>query len=301
MGETLQSIKRFLMKKITQTYYEKKIDDVLQYIHNHLHENITIKELSEYAGISFFHFHRIVRAALNEPIASYIDKVRLDTAVKLIRYSDESIKDIATKIGYNDVSSFSKAFTKEFGISPLEFRSNSEMVLNTHVDYRYDSKGKLVSEIKPKIIILPDKKVVYTKVIGEYGGKEVVEAWDQLMNFINQYKLWGWNTEYYSIYYDDPDCVGRENCSSDICFATKKDVEENDVFKTNLIKGGKYAVFRYKGSYERLWDLYDEVYGNWLLSSDYKLRDVPPLEKYVNYTPKTKPEDLLTEIYIPIE
>jgi AraC family transcriptional regulator len=288
------------MKNNTLTYYQKKVDDVLLYIHNHLNENITIKELAEYAGISFFHFHRILKGALDEPIASYIDKVRLDTAVKLIRYSDEPIQDIAAKIGYYDVSSFSKAFSKEFGIPPHEFKSNREMVLNTHVDYRIDSKGKIVSEIKPKIIVLPDKKVIYKRVTGEYGGKEVFEAWEHLINFIAEQKLLGWNPEFFSIYYDDPDCIGREKCTSDICFTTRKDIED-DVFKTNIIKGGKYAVFRYKGPYERLWDLYDKIYGNWLLSADYKLRDVPPLEKYINYSPKTKLENLLTEIYIPIE
>ena len=288
------------MKNVTLTYYQKKVDDVLQYIHCHLNQNLTIKELAEFAGISFFHFHRILKGALNEPIATYIDKVRLDTAVKLIRYSDESMNSISAKIGYSDVSSFSKAFSKEFGIPPQEFKSNREMVLNTHIDYRIDSQGKLVSEIKPKIIFLPNKKVIYKRVIGEYGGKEVIEAWEQLFDFIAQHKLLGWNPEFFSIYYDDPDSVGREKCTSDLCFTTKKDIEEHDVFKLNLFEEGKYAVFRYKGSYERLWELYDKIYGDWLLSVDYKLRDVPPLEKYINYSPKTKPENLLTEIYIPI-
>jgi len=289
------------MKDVTQTYYQKKVDDVLQYIHNHLNENLTIKELAEFSGISLFHFHRILKGALNEPIAAYIDKVRLDTAVKLIRFSNESINDISTKIGYNDVSSFSKAFSKEFGISPQEFKSNREIVLNTHVDYRIDSKGILVSETKPKILVLPDKKVIYIRVVGEYGGNEVNEAWEQLVDFITQYKLLGWNPEFFSIYYDDPDNVDRGKCVSDLCFTTKKEVIKHDVFKSNLIEGGKYAVFRYKGPYERLWELYEKVYGNWLLSVDYKLRDVPSLEKYINYSPKTKAEDLLTEIYIPID
>jgi AraC family transcriptional regulator len=289
------------MKNTTVTYYRKKVDVVLQYIHNHLNENISIKELAEYAGISFFHFHRILKGALNEPLGTYIDKVRLDTAVKLIRYSEESINSISAKIGYNDISSFSKAFSKEFGISPQEFKSNREMLLNTHVDYRIDSKGNLDSEVKPKIIFLPAKKVIYIRVIGEYGGKEVLEAWEQLVNFIMQHKLLGWNPEFFSIYYDDPDSVERGKCISDLCFTTKKDIDEHDAFKSNHIEGGKYAVFRYKGPYERLWELYDKIYGDWLLSADYKLRDVPAIEKYINYSPKTKPDDLLTEIYIPIE
>lgn len=288
------------MKESTLTYYQKKIEDVLQYIHNHLNENITINELAEYSGISVFHFHRILRGALNEPIGSYIDKARLDTAVKLMRYSDESITFIAEKIGYCDVSSFSKAFTKEFGLSPQEFRSNSDIILNTKIDYHINVKGQIVSHINPKIIQLPDKKVIYKRVKGEYGGKEVNEAWDQLIEFLMKNKLLGWNPELFSIYYDDPYVIGNENCISDICFTVKKDIESPD-FKMNYLKGGKYAVFRYKGPYERLFELYDLIFSDWLISSDYRLRDVPTIEKYLNYLPKTKPENLLTEIYLPIE
>jgi AraC family transcriptional regulator len=289
------------MKSTTRKYYQKKVDDVLQYIQNHLNENISVKELAEYAGISFFHFHRILKGALNEPIGTYIDKTRLNTAVKLIRYTDESIKSISAKIGYNDVSSFSKAFSKEFGVSPQEYKMNGGMILNTQIDYQINGGGQLIADINPKIIVLPDKKVISMRVTGEYGGKEVIEAWEQLINFVTKLELFGWNPGFYSIYYDDPDTVDRAKCTSDLCFATKKDIENHLIFKSNIIMGGKYAVFRYKGPYERLWELYYKIYGDWLLSSDYKLRDVPPIEKYINYSPKTKPENLLTEIYIPIE
>ncbi len=138
-------------------------------------------------------------------------------------------------------------------------------------------------------------------MVGEYGGKEVADAWDQLMDFITQHKLTGWNPELFPIYYDDPDVVDRDKCTSDLCFTTKKELEDDDVFKTKTIVGGKYAVFRYKGSYDRLWDLYDKIYGDWLLSVNYKLRDEPFIEKYISYSPKTKPENLITDIYIPIE
>ncbi len=289
------------MKNATITYYQRKVEDTLQYVHNHLDENLSINELAQYAGISQFHFHRILKGVLNEPIGAYINKVRLDTAVKLIRYTDESINSIAAKIGYNDVSSFSKAFSKEFGTSPQEYKSNREMLLNTNVDYLIDDKGKLVSEIKPKIFLFPDKKVIYIRVIGEYGGQKVMDAWEQLITFVTQHKLLGWNPEFYSIYYDDPENVGVENCISDLCFVTKKDIVDTSIFKSNQLSRGKYAVFRYKGPYERLWELYNTIYGDWLLTADYKLRDVPTMEKYINYSPKTPPNSLLTDIYIPIE
>ena len=120
------------MQNKTTTYYNQKVREVLNYIDNHLADNLNIKQLSEQFGISFFHFHRILKAYLNEPLGSYINRMRLDTAIKLIRYSDEPLSDIAFRIGYNDCSAFSKAFSKEFGLSPQEFKSNKALVLNTY-------------------------------------------------------------------------------------------------------------------------------------------------------------------------
>jgi AraC family transcriptional regulator len=289
-----------MMQQKTATYYQKKVGDVLQYINNHIGNNLSIKELAEYAGISFFHFHRIMKAALNEPLGSYIDRARLDTAVKLIRYSNEPITNIAKQIGYNDLSSFSKAFSKQFGLSPQEFKINTDIILNTHIDYRIDDNGALISDIKPKIVVVPEKNVIFIRVVGEYGGAEVLKAWEQLFGFTLQNKLLGWKPEFLSIYYDEPDLVGVENCTSDLCFVTNKQVEKNGLIDSKLIKGGKYAVFRYKGAYERLGELYYSIYRGWVLSADIQIRDFPPFEKYINYSAKTKPDDLITDIYIPI-
>lgn len=288
------------MQQETTSYYQQKADEVIRYIHNHLADDLNVKVLSEKFGISFFYFHRILKASLNEPLGSYINRTRLETAVRLIRYSDGQLSDIAVSIGYSDVSSFSKAFSKEFGLSPQEFKTNKEIVLNTHIDYRINDSGTIVSDIKPKIITLPDKKVVFISVIGKYGGDEVIKAWDDLIGFAMQSKLIGWKPDFFSIYYDDPDELGAENCTSDICMATKKQVIPRGQIGYKTVTGGKFAVFRYKGPYERLWELYESIYRGWVLTTNTKLRDLPSVEKYLSYSPKTKPENLLTEIYLPI-
>lgn len=289
------------MQNNTTTYYKQKVSDVLNYINNHLADNLNIRQLSEQFGISFFHFHRILKAYLNEPLGSYINRIRLETAIKLIRYSDEPISDIAQRIGYNDCSAFSKAFSKEFGLSPQQYKSNNTIVLNTHVDYKISDSGKLVTDIKPKIIQLTDKHVIYTRFTGKYGCKAFNCAWDDFLGFAIQNKLLGWKSEIFSMYYDLPTDVGLENCITDFCIASARKIASCGPIINKTITGGKYAVFRYKGSYERLWELYETIFGNWLINTNIKLRDVPIIEKYLNYSTKGNPDNALTEIYIPIE
>src|SRR5690554_2734518 len=138
------------MLQRTEKYYSQIVKDVLIYIQNHLSDNLSVRHLAEHFGISFYHFHRILKAYMNEPLGSYINRLRLETAVKIIRFSELPLSEIAVQIGYNDCSAFSKAFSKKFGLSPLTFKSNNAIVLNTHVDFKINPKGKLSSDIKPK-------------------------------------------------------------------------------------------------------------------------------------------------------
>lgn len=64
---------------------------------------------------------------------------------------------------------------------------------------------------------------------------------------------------------------------------------------------GKYAVFRYQGPYENLRAVYDTIYAKWIPEKGYKLGDTPGFEKYLNHPDHTEPENLITEIYIPVQ
>ncbi|MFC1566604.1 GyrI-like domain-containing protein [bacterium] len=67
------------------------------------------------------------------------------------------------------------------------------------------------------------------------------------------------------------------------------------------IREGKYAIFLHKGPYEKLNQTYNAIFTSWLLTSDYKLQNLPCFELYLNRDPrKTKPENLRTEIYVPV-
>jgi len=53
-----------------------------------------------------------------------LDRVLLE-AVRLLRFSDLSIKEIAARLGFNDQFAFSKAFKRQRGVAPLDYRSHA--------------------------------------------------------------------------------------------------------------------------------------------------------------------------------
>jgi len=60
-------------------------------------------------------------------------------------------------------------------------------------------------------------------------------------------------------------------------------------------------MFLHKGAYENLKATYDRI-GDWIVESGVEIRDLPMFEKYLNRDPRrTKPENLKTEIYVPLK
>lgn len=285
----------------TEIYYKQIVNDVLGYIHTNLSDDLNVKRLSEQFGFSFFHFHRILKAYLNEPLGSYINRVRLETALNIIRCSDLPISEIAFQIGYNDCSAFSKAFSREFGFSPQKFKANNAIVLNTHVDFKTNNSGKLVSDIDPKIILLADKPIVYRKFKGDFTGKEYNNVWDNFWDVVMQHHFLSWKPDVFSVYYDNPFETAASDCRAECCVATPKKATDSELVETKSIAGGKYAMFRYKGPHERLLEVNAFLLKEWLANSNLTYRHSPLIEKYINHYRYVKPDSLLTEIYIPIE
>jgi AraC family transcriptional regulator len=82
----------------------------------------------------------------------------------------------------------------------------------------------------------------------------------------------------------------------------KGNVKPKGEVGVQALKGGKYAVFLHEGPYEKFSETYDLIYSEWLPRSGFKLRETPCYELYLNKNPKrTKPENLRTEIHVPIE
>ncbi|HEX6304079.1 MAG TPA: AraC family transcriptional regulator [Anaerolineales bacterium] len=102
-------------------YYER-INDVENYIREHIDESLNREVLADVAGFSVPHFHRIFTTCVGENIASYVRRVRMQRAGRKLRMGAVDITEVALAAGYDTHSAFSKAFRQHFGLSPSEFR-----------------------------------------------------------------------------------------------------------------------------------------------------------------------------------
>lgn len=280
----------------TNEEYKKQINIIIEYINNNLDQPIDLEKLAEISNFSPYHFHRVIRAFIGEPIGAYIIRIRLETAAKLLRYTDLTVSEIAYKIGYDVPTSLSKAFKQQYNISPIDYRTNKNfMIMKTEKkDIQLNVKG-------PKLMNLPSKTVIYINLSGQYGSLDFGGSWKRLWDFVKENKLFSSGIEHIAIYHDDPKITEGEKLRTDICLTVKKEVKPKGDVGVKEIKEGRFAMFLYIGTYDNLDSVYDVIYSKMLPENNLKLRDYHCFEKYLNHPDKVKPEKLKTEIYIPIE
>ena len=282
------------MKNITYNDYIQRINKVVAYINNHLDETLDLKTLANEAALSDFHFHRIFKALKGEAIGAYITRLRLEATARLLRYTALTIEEIAFNIGYETPASLSKAFKKQYGISPTEYRTNKDTYIMKKEIINPDLALKA-----PKVVTLEPKNLIYVALTGAYGSLDYAKAYEQLWAVIKAQKLFTKGIESICISYDDPKITEGSLQRSDVCLAIHKSATPQEEVSCKTLAGGKYAVFFYQGCYENLSQVYDTAV-RWVIDHQYTLREEPFFEKYLNDARRTPKEKLKTEIYIPI-
>jgi transcriptional regulator GlxA family with amidase domain len=73
-------------------------------------------------GLSPYRFSRSFHASAGVPFITYLRRVRIDSAMRLMRETNKPLCDIALACGFGDQSQFSRSFARTTGISPLKWR-----------------------------------------------------------------------------------------------------------------------------------------------------------------------------------
>jgi AraC family transcriptional regulator len=286
------------MKEETRNNYAERINKILMYIDNNLDEKLDLNTLAGISNFSPYHFHRIITAYLNESIGAYILRKRLEISATILRHSERPVSDIAYSVGYDTPSSFTKAFKNRFGITPIDFRKNKESIELNHDKPLLNLKNA-VMKIDAKYKELQPQKVLYISHIGDYNDVGIV--WERLCKYAGMKNLMYEGQQVIGISHDDPNVTDQSKLRYDACLTLKQDVKPEGEVGVKEIPGGKYAVVTHKGPYKNLINTYNALFGNYIPKNEVKLRDCPIFELYVNDPEKVKEEDILTEIYIPVE
>ena len=197
----------------------------INYIEEHLLEEITVEDIAGISYISPFYFQKAFNIYTGYTVSEYIRNRRLYNAALEIYSNDVKIIDIAYKYGYETPEAFTKAFVRFHGISPNKIKENQNMIkvflpLRIHIKVTGGDQMDYTIEKEDKFVIIGFTKTIKA---GE-GYEECPSFWD---NVIGKY-LNGKNEEIKKVIRDNN--VGE--------FAVCIENAEHKEFK--YIIGGKY-------------------------------------------------------------
>ena len=102
-----------------------KLAAVLDYIHAHGSEELSLEELARVARLSPFHFSRLFKTGTGLAPHQYVLQCRVEEAKRLLRHSQLEIADIAYRLGFRDQSHFTARFRKIAGATPRQWRQGA--------------------------------------------------------------------------------------------------------------------------------------------------------------------------------
>ncbi len=248
----------------------------IEYIMQHLDEEITIEDVADYCHFSKYYFSRIFKAETGESIYAFIKRLKMEqSALRLKIEKYRSITDIGFDYGYSP-SNYSSVFKKHHRISPAEFRKRINAT-NVHHPFYTDNLTRLKAfeEYDRHISIqeLDDWFVIYERYIGNYSNLD--KNWGE---FIEKYKRYlTEDTLLIERSYDDPSITKVEQCLYDICMTVDKNCSLDNV---TVIQGGKFAVYRFEGLIKEIFAVYQGIFIIWLPSSGYEIDDRYGLDIY---------------------
>ncbi len=281
--------------------YQKRIRDVIEYIHNNVSGDLSSDVLADVAHLSVYHWHRIYRAITGESAAATVKRCRMHRAAAGLLRGDETVAAIGASVGVTDVRSFTRTFKDYYGVAPGQFRvahqqtgTDSQEVVQGNSTIAGSTMDQAV-----RIVDMPDTRLIGVWHRGDY--MQIGQSFDKVMALCGIHALLPDIPQITGVYHGDPEIMPMHEQRSfagvvaDTANRLPADLE------SYVHTGGRFAVLTHKGPYALLGNSYGWLYGRWLPASGESIRDCPCCEMYLNSPVGTKPDELLTEIYLPLE
>ena len=155
----------------------------IDYIEQHLPEELRIEEIAKKAALSPFYYQRIFGALCGMTVGEYIRARRMTAAAQELACSDRKVIDIALKYGYDSPDSFAKAFQRFHGITPAQARESGTQLRSfapLHIKISLEGGSMLDYKIveKAPFTVVGIKK----RFSAETSYKEVPKFWGEWMS-----------------------------------------------------------------------------------------------------------------------
>ena len=271
----------------------KTINNAIGYMEDHLTDDIALADIAKSVDLSAFHSQRAFTLLTGMTPAEYLRKRRLSQAGAELAGSNEKVIDIALKYCYDSPESFTKAFSRFHGFSPMQIKKGSPIRFMNRYTVQITIEGGNIMEYKIEKWEAMDLLVHAKTFHAETSEEEIPKFWDEYYA----------NEEYRKIPGYLGVCAQQKTDSDEFRYGIgckASDVEGiPDGFEIIHLPEYEWAVFTCVGPMpDAIQAMWERVYKEWLPVADYELISDYDIENYLPGDSSSK--DYVSEICIPV-
>lgn len=125
IGDELIEFYCYILKeKVKPTLPHETVNEVIEYINEHVENQLIVEEIAKRFNVSTSHLSRIFREYTSVTLVEYITIRKIEEVQYYLRFSDQKIADIAEKFHFCNQSYFTRVFKKYTGLTPRRFRQD---------------------------------------------------------------------------------------------------------------------------------------------------------------------------------
>ena len=287
--------------------YAQRINRVIDYLRGNLDRQVKLEELAQVACFSEFHFHRIFGAVSGETLNNFTNRLRLEKAARLLRFSDQSLTDIALDCGFSSSATFSRAFRAGYETSPSQFRNTGEIKnskickeLFTGQEYVLPMSAEEKRAAFPvRFVDFPERQVAYIRVAKAFEMDRVLSAFKTMTDWAKSQNIFDKAT-FFGMTVDDPDVTPKHLYRYEACLTSPVPFECAEGISKLTLPAMRYAVIEVSGDIYKVGTAWDYFIREWLINSPYEPEHAPALEIFMDKEKATDWSHFELQLCLPI-
>ncbi|WP_313163178.1 AraC family transcriptional regulator [Sedimentibacter sp.] len=283
----------------------KELNCVMGYIDDHLTDDISLDKISEYAGVSDYHFRKIFFYLSGMTLNEYIKKRKLSEANRDL-LNGEKVTEVAFKYGYQSMDGFTRAFKKWSGFLPSDVIKTGISKSFPKLSFIITVKGGISMEFrieeKPAFNLVGVSKRVPMQFEGV--NNEIVKLAMSITDEQKEEMHSLQNIEPYEIvnasYDADANFLKEEGDLTHLIGVLTTKNQVSDLLDKIPVEACTWAIFPNEGPFpSTLQETMAKVYSEWLLSSDCEVINIPTFS--FTKMDKHKKDYAYSEVWIPVK
>ncbi|WP_119395491.1 AraC family transcriptional regulator [Salinibius halmophilus] len=313
--------------------YQQRVNRVVDYIRQHLADDLALERLASLANFSSFYFHRIFKAVTGDGLYQFILRQRLEqAAIMLVDHPQCSVTNIAFSCGFASQAAFARAFKNHFACSATAWRKGEHLVFSknrkelgkqgetlasnwqvqqlsdVYIDassnsYKWNLTMLNKKDLTVSVRTLEATPIAFIRHVGKFVGEQ--NKWGQLFH---QLTKWGAandvlicpDTRFYTVFHDDLRISDLSKFRADVAMSIPANKSGSGPVEVAELAGGRYAMAQLEingDEFEQAWDL---LFDHWLPNSGFQPDDRPCFERYLNDYRQHPKQKHFIELYLPV-